>query len=504
MIISTIDFDQSSENRTIGSLICYDSIVKNLHKHLDPKLFFLEQNRNLVIWIKEYFDKYNSAPRNQIYDVIQSKKTNYTKEFVDTVDEHTRINLDIFLHEENPNINYLEDLAGQYLRKRNIEVGMDQVKDLLEKKRLEDAERILNDINKNKVNPIKFEWHSPFEDISFINKSFEEQGESLIKFGNCYDDLFGKICRGYLIGIQGAFKRGKTWFLQELMFHAITTGKRVAFIQMEMKDYRWIERFYRQLTKTSDKMKLIDYPFFDCIDNDGSCEVKKNLKDIHKRKVPQCFYCLGKEDKRQYFRPMIKKEKVKPRTYDSSDTKETIQLFNETFGDKLFRTLSFPMYSATFSDIQRSIDYLRESQNFIPDFIIIDYADVIKKEHPGMKDLEHEHYVWMQLKAMADRMDCVVVTPTQMNREGTKRESARGTDIGGFVRKRGTVDIMATINQTDHEKSFGAIRIGIIDHRWKDFHLDRQALVLTQLGIGQPFLDGMIVKVEKGGVYKIE
>jgi hypothetical protein len=180
-----------------------------------------------------------------------------------------------------------------------------------------------------------------------------------------------------------------------------------------------------------------------------------------------------------------------------TNVRKELSRFQRMFGSNLFRLISYPAFSATLTDVERDLEKLETHDNFIPDVIVIDYADVLAPEN---KKDEYRHridMIWKRLKGMANERSCLVVSGSQGNRASTDKEILDEKDMAEEARKLAHADVWLALNQSHKEKERGVWRIGILEHRWRQFSKRRQLLALQQLSIGQPILDGEIIYYER-------
>jgi len=289
-----------------------------------------------------------------------------------------------------------------------------------------------------------------------------------------------------------------SWFLQELAVEAMMNRRKVAFISLEMDSVDMAVRFYEEITTRGLEKGLYRFPVFDCVYNkEGSCTKPERVcsvsiddDEVVRGDYKPCTACVGKEDS-EYSFDVSFVEKERPRLTIKS-VKNAIEKFRRMFGSKLYRQISLPAGIASLSDVEGKLDEL-ESMDFIPDVIILDYADILK----GTTTQEDLDRVWIRLKGMASKKNCLVVTVSQSNRASTDKFLLSQKDTSKDIGKIDQVDVMLTLNQTNEEKGRGIIRLGCIAHRWKKFDIYRQAYILQQLDLGSPMLDSLLLRVKE-------
>jgi replicative DNA helicase len=118
------------------------------------------------------------------------------------------------------------------------------------------------------------------------------------------------------------------------------------------------------------------------------------------------------------------------------------------------KLITLPARSATTKDINNHLTNLMIYEDFIPDVIIIDYADLLS---PGIRQ-EHRHQlddIWAELRKMAIEWDSCLITVSQSNR-GSANSDLSEESIAEDIRKIAHVTKMIGINQTrkEHNRDF--------------------------------------------------
>jgi hypothetical protein len=144
----------------------------------------------------------------------------------------------------------------------------------------------------------------------------------------------------------------------------------------------------------------------------------------------------------------------------------------------------FPRFSASIHDIKHEVNLLINKANFFPDVIIVDYADIVRPDGKT-SGFEKEDEIWMLLAQMASEFNCLVVTATQLTRDGLDAVDIEEKHMSKWIGKLAHVDIMLALNQTPQEKANNIIRWNTLDHRHSAFNRLDTCFVLQDLNIGQ-------------------
>jgi len=295
-----------------------------------------------------------------------------------------------------------------------------------------------------------------------------------------------------------------TWDLQDIGFDAVLSRKRVAFASLEMADEHQSVRLYSQIGQLGEFEKVHEVPCFDCCSNqDNSCGKSTRVskeprpdKFKHNQTYKPCTACRGVKGIEEDFAPTTWFQLQKHPALTRKNVRKELLKLQKMVGPNLFRLISYPAFSATLTDVEEDLERLETQEGFIPDVIIIDYADILAPETKH-KDVRHQiDEIWKRLKGMAYERSCLVVSGSQGNRGSTEKEVLSEKDIAEEARKLAHADIWLALNQTAKEKERGVWRIGILEHRWRRFNKRQQLMALQHFDIGQPILDSEIIYYE--------
>lgn len=295
-----------------------------------------------------------------------------------------------------------------------------------------------------------------------------------------------------------------TFFLLEIAVWGILSRKRTLIISLEMDKHRVYKRIYKRLTASADQAKEYIMPIFDCkLNQEGICEKteRKNknrlLDDFGKKpkhfekdlKYKVCTSCRGtKEFKPATWFTVTKREELR-----QNKAVKQISAISKQFGNKV-RAIKYPTKTANVARIRSDIQALEENEGFVPDLIIIDYADILGKEDARESGRDAINATWEALKGMTDELHCCVVTASQSNRAGFDRENVTQTNASEDIRKMAHADIWFGINQTPDEKRASIARISKIAVRDGEFDQYESVIVTQQLATSQVILDSYLVR----------
>jgi len=143
----------------------------------------------------------------------------------------------------------------------------------------------------------------------------------------------------------------------------------------------------------------------------------------------------------------------------------------------------------TLSKIKSTLKKWKDKEAFIPDVILIDYADLLEAE-TRMEERPKQNYIWKGLRALSQEFDCLVIAPTQADAASYKAYRLELDNFSEDKRKYAHVTAMYGLNQdpSGREKELGIMRINKIVIREGDFHSSHEVHVLQRLQMGRPHL----------------
>lgn len=147
--------------------------------------------------------------------------------------------------------------------------------------------------------------------------------------------------------------------------------------------------------------------------------------------------------------------------------------------------VAVPAYSLTVEGLDAYLDDF-EQKGYIPDVIIVDYADIMAPSEKG--DYRNQlDGIWKRLRGLAQKRKALVVTASQSGRSSIDKE-VDATDIAEDIRKIAHVTSMVSLNQTPTDIKNGVMKLKQLAIRDGEREF-RQAVCLQCLSIGKPVLD---------------
>lgn len=135
------------------------------------------------------------------------------------------------------------------------------------------------------------------------------------------------------------------------------------------------------------------------------------------------------------------------------------------------------------------LEQLKREQGFVPDQIILDYADLMTIDRENLRIDTGRQYI--DLRGLAVSGNYSMVTATQGNRESESAKLVRNTNVAEDWSKIATADLVLTYTQTPAEYKMGLARLYLNNAR--DFE-DKLLMIITQnYPLGQFCLDSVLM-----------
>ena len=148
-----------------------------------------------------------------------------------------------------------------------------------------------------------------------------------------------------------------------------------------------------------------------------------------------------------------------------------LSVFKEQIYDKL-RDLpgklivkEYPTRSAGIQTIKNHIEKMK-NQDFIPDLIIVDYADLLKPEGSSKEEKRHQlESIYEDLRGISQEVGCPLWTASQTNRSGLNAEVITMESISEAFNKCFVADFIFSVSRTTDDKAVNGGRIFVAKNR---------------------------------------
>ena len=441
--------DLLNEKDILVGLIVSDEFCKEISPIIDIKDLQVDYSRVIVSWIKPYFEEFGKAPKTDILKLYRSHISEISNEslqnniltFIEKLDEK---------YNGKRNDAYAIQEAIKYLKSRNLQNLSQDIEAYITSGDIDKAESLIT--RYRKVEKESGESVDLLNDADIVRESFTEEQDKLFSFNGAYGRLVGDIHREDFVAFLASMKVGKTFTLIDCGIEALKNGLNVVMFSLEMSRTNMIKRVWKSLSGQVTEDVEITVPEF--VQEGEKYRVEE--KTVHK--------------KASSILEVEKKQKSLKRLFRGGNLK----IFAE------------PAYSMTVEKLETKLDDLNHN-GFIPDVIIIDYADIMLPSNSRLDYRNQLDDIWKRLRAMAQKRKCAVFTASQASRGAINKE-ATADMISEDIRKLAHVTSMVSISKDEYCKNHSLAMFSQLAVREGEPITER--VIATQcLSLGRPVLD---------------
>lgn len=440
------DRNSKSEHVILIGMITDDTVCSKIATRWQPDGLFRSKYANLVGgWCVAYYKRYEKAPGKH----LQHKCERWLEK---TDDQHTADMVERFLVRlsdqfedmDKLNTNYVLDVAGEHFALVRLQGLSEQLEDELDKQSPAAAHELLNQYSA--FNLGVGEWFDPLKDKTAIVEAFKEVGKPLVQYEGALGEFFGNtLQRDSLVCFEGPEKRGKTFWLLDVVMRAVEQRRRVAYFQVGDMSRDQIMR--RIMVRVARK------PLLPC-----TVKIPLALQVQHPRK--------DAEDKQAKIRLRVRTRKHTERLTSTMAIQACtkFQLEKIRSYDSYLRLSVYPNDTLSVPQMQTLLqEWSRDG--WMPDVVVIDYADILNMAYTGMDKRDQINKTWQDLRKLSQVLHCLVITATQTNAASYKANTVTKQHYSEDKRKRAHTLGNIGLNQTDYEKERGVMRLNWIQRR---------------------------------------
>lgn len=439
---------QASEERLILMALCvHDGILGSVYRHLkkDHEPFRSKWSNLVAGWCFKHYNKYAQAPRKALQSIfIEWSQDGHHGDTIGLVESFLEgLSGEYKALAEEINEAHTMDLAGVYFEKVRLEKLAEEIQASLHFNELAEAKQALAEFE-----PIDFSsktWADPFESEE-VKETFRfyEEDRTLIHFPGDLDRFLSPhFERDGFVALVGPEKRGKSFWLQEIVVLGLRQRRRVLYYVLgDMSKVQIKRRLYVRSAGKPLKAARLIMPRELTVSKEGEVDLRTaaveyealSAKDVHR-----------------------KRDELLARTA----TKQ-LRLKLKCSGGG--------MISA--GDIEQDVaNFAKEGWD--PDLVVLDYADELAPEQNTLR-LDKRHQInenWRVLRRIGLNHHCLVVTATQA---AARTYEAKTLHKGGFSEsktKNAHVTGLLGLNQIGDEKRQGIYRLNWIllrDGAWAE------------------------------------
>ena len=497
--------DGSAERKILTGMIVSTKFLEGAISFYDPDLLETDFVRTIAEWCSLYFQRYRKAPGIHIKDIFDSHSDRIEPAKRDLISDLLEDLSGEYERAEQLNVPYLLDQAEAFFKSKSLNNLAQDIKGCLLEGNVSEAEQALGGY-KRVGRPMSL-GGNPFRNAETIQRAFEQDEKPLFTLPGPLGRLVGReLNRDHFLAILAPEKRGKTWWLNELAIRASLARCNVALFQIgDMSEEQTVLRLGVRMCGKSNQERYCGEQIIPCLDCKAN-QQGKCLKGLAKNsdlnntngdpvkafaafeagaKHKPCTECVNEK----YWRGAIwwrKHDVGKPLTW-----REAWKVGGRFLGrmrGRDFRLSVHPSDQLSVTGLLGILDNWESFEDFIPDVIVIDYADNLAPEDRREEPRHQANRTWKMLRGLSQERHCLVVVATQANAASYDQESLSMKNFSEDKRKFAHVTSMFGLNQTPGEKRAGLMRLNAIVLREDEFFSSDEVTVGQCLRIGKPLL----------------
>lgn len=452
-------FAAADERRILTAMITSDTALRQIASHWRaPGLFTAEWANLIGKWCVTHMQKYETAPSNRIRDYFERWSQNGADRSIVNVVHKFLASLSDEYEQQEQDTQYVIDVAAKHFNRSALLRLSEELQERLENGQDDKANELILGHR-----AIEFGTHAGIDilqDQEALCDALEtKEREVLLNYPTPLGDFFRQqFTRDSLIAFMGPDKRGKSFWLLDAVFRAVTQRRKTAYFIIGDMSQRQVTR--RLITRVC-KRPL--YP--------TEYKMPVGIK-------PDGAYCK------------VKRETIS--TSDHIQKTEMLERFDKLVRAKIrshnsyLKLVVHPSMSVTLDDLHTTLKNWEYHEDWLPDVIVIDYADNLASKHTRLDYREQINYTWAQLRQLSQELHGLVITATQSDAAAYRQPLIRRHNFSDSKKKLAHVNGMLGINVIDDEKRKGVTRLNWIELRDADFTETEVVHIAGCLSIANP------------------
>lgn len=454
-------FEAADERRIVTALIVDDQVLAKLSSRWDDKrgMFESDWSNKIGQVCIDFYRKHAKAPGKAIESLYERYLSN-------TVDEETAELIAKYLRQLSDNFasakkqinsSYMIELAHTHFNRVKLSKLSESIQSDVE---AGDLERALKRVNSFAHIDMSASSAVDIADPELVESTYAARGEQLIEFEGALGSFLNEsMRRDEFIAFMAPEKTGKTWWLIEVAYKAWTQGRRVAFFEVgDMSQSQLLGRFYTKITRTPKEPGIIKIPTY----------INKEMDSP----VSSCDF----EEKEFKEAPSVER------------VKKVLMKAQERFGKDMLRLSCHANSTVNVMSIQSILQTWERERGWIPDVIVIDYADILAPPIGVIESRDQINMTWKQLRSLSQQRNCLLVTATQSDAASYSNHILTKKNFSEDKRKFAHVTGMLGLNVNEEDKEQQITRINWILCRERKFSDSKLVHVAGCLDIGAPAL----------------
>lgn len=436
------------------TLLVFDEVSAPLIINtIEPGLFESDFYKEIVKVAMEYYKHYKTPPKEHIADLLETKIQDSKNP--KTGELYKKLLTNLFESKDSVNSAFVIDKLNQFVRRQRLKGAIIEAALLIKDETDESLIIAENTLNKTLKNQIQvFDRGLSFSDPKAILRALNKTHEQAFPFGVKHvDELNIGPARGELLIFLASVGRGKSWSMVNIAKHCIHDRLKTLYITLEMPEEQVTQRLLQSIfsmTKSSKELETIQFNTF-------AHDELNRLSGVSVNEITRASIKNAVSQKR-----ILK----------------TLESYKNRFPMEVKR---FPTGSLSVEGLEVYLDSLDRLYNYVPDVILLDYADLMKLDYKNLRTSTGE--IYKELRRIAIERNVAMVTASQANRTAEDARVITLKHLAEDYSKAATADTVLAYCQTSAEKQLKLARLFIAKARNEE---GGQTILISQAyGVGQ-------------------
>lgn len=420
---------------SVLTLLCFDDdAVPLVTTKIDVGLFESDIYKDIATAAVEYYEEFREAPKAHISNLLEEK----IKGKNDRLGKLYEMKLKaLYQAKDEVNSKYVLGELDKFVKRQRLKVAIVEAADLIKADEVGEAEERIEKALRTNIDT--FDPGLDFSDTEGMLGFFESEVESYKTGIKPLDDINLGPAPGELFIVLGPANRGKTWALTHLGKWCAIQKLKVLHISLEMSEEKMAQRYIQSIFAMGRRESKIKYAKF--------------MEDEMGR-----MSGIGFEE---LTRPTLKDKNAKEYLMSMLDGEARSR---SGVGNRFrLRLKRFPTNGLNMRGLEAYLDGMERYHGFMPDVIILDYADLMTINSDRLRI--DTGIIYKELRRIAVERNIAMVTASQSNRLGEDAKTLTLKHLAEDYSKAATADNIIAYSQTAAEQKLGLARLFIAKAR---------------------------------------
>jgi hypothetical protein len=451
----------SDERRILTGMIVNRYVLAKVAAQWNHNLFASRWANLVGGWAVDFLRRYDKAPGKAIEGLFnQWAEGHDDKDTIQLVERFLEgLSGEYEAQAEEINPEYVTDLAGRHFDRISASRLIDNVQGHLDSNDVDKASQAIE--GHRRIALGLGEGIDVFQDTEALREAFGEDRKSLITYPGALGEFFSNhLERDALISFMAPEKRGKTFWLIDMAWRAVLQRHKTAFFQVgDLSQNQILRRLAIRAARRPLWPGKIHKPL--SIEHEEGENGQATVTTERRRFDSFLSWQKAHKEMKRLSKARIKSKKS-------------------------YLKLSVHPNSSLSVEALEGILQRWELEDWVPDVVVIDYADILAPPSYIKETREKINEVWKQLRSLSQKFHCLVLTATQSDAASYESDILKRKHFSEDKRKLAHVNGMIGINQSEDEKDEGIYRLNWVALREGDYSEKKCVHVAGCLAIGNP------------------